>query len=343
MVNQVAATETVGTGENGTHHAAEVLFGGLVHKWLDAALPGIEDRALQVVTDTANRRLNEIPALKIEVYINDQNVATLNRQHYMFPVMIHLLLARDRMQHPLNIALFGAPGNGKTCMAMNAAKALKLDYVLQPFNPSMTKADILGYMDANGRYVATPFYQAYCEGRLYIADEFDAANPGLAVILNAAVSNRVITFPNGETRSAHDKFRALFIMNTNGLGADDRHTGRNRLDASTLDRVVPLLVQIDPGLEASLVGIPDVKSPEVDIASGGRYADEREILHRIICMRGIIEKERMRYVLSPRATIHACAMHDAGFGHDFIDACCLWRGMSEVDKAKLEKLLTKAS
>jgi midasin (ATPase involved in ribosome maturation) len=209
--------------------------------------------------------------------------------------------------------------------------------MLQPFNPQTTKSELVGYMDATGKYVESPFYKSFKQGKLFIADEFDAANPAVATVLNAAVANRVMTFPNGETVKAHKDFRTMFAMNTYGTGGDDRFTGRGRLDLATLDRMVFLYVPIDPGLEASLVGIKNEKSPRVDVTEGGRFRNEREILHQIVSVRGAVEKEKLRYSISPRATIHACALHNAGFGKKIIMESCVWRGIPESEKSKIQK------
>jgi cobaltochelatase CobS len=81
-------------------------------------------------------------------------------------------------------------------MALNCADALGIQPVLQPVTPHTTKSDLLSYMAANGEFVASPFYEAFSKGEIFIADEFDAASPAIAVTLNAVVASRTPTFPN---------------------------------------------------------------------------------------------------------------------------------------------------
>jgi cobaltochelatase CobS len=249
----------------------------------------------------------------------------------MFPALLRLLCIRDRNDQPLNIAVYGPAGNGKTSMALNCADALGIQPVLQPFTPQTTKSDLLGYMAANGQFVASPFYEAFTKGKIFIADEFDAANPAIAVTLNAAVANRTLTFPNLETVKAHPNFRAVFVMNTLGRGADHQYTGRMRQDAATLDRMVYLEVPIDKGLEAAIANV-EKGSPAIDLTKGGRFSGNNEILGIVQSVREAIERLQMKYIVSPRATLHATAMHMGGFGKNWIMDCCVWRGMSETDR-----------
>lgn len=254
----------------------------------------------------------------------------LNRQHAIFPALLRLLCVVDRNDHPLNVALVGPAGNGKTSMALGCADALELEAVLQPFSPQTTKSDLLGFMAASGAYVASPFYDAFTTGKIFVADEFDAANPAIAVTLNAAVANRRVTFPNLATLKAHPNFRVIFIMNTAGHGSDQQYTGRLRQDAATLDRMVYLRVDIDPALEYALAGISVPTSP-INYSSGERFKGNVEILSEIRRVRKAIDELRLNYVVSPRAVLHATAMHAGGFNREWIMKSCVWRGMPEVD------------
>jgi hypothetical protein len=300
----------------------------MVTGYLDSIKPELRQVAQSAAAYAAAQLIDGIAPQKVQIRINDKIVATLPRQHFLFEPVLKLLAAKDRYGMPLNLNLYGPTGSGKTKMCIFAAKALGVELVLQPFNPHTTKSELLGYMDASGKYVPSPFYKAFKEGLQYIADEFDAANPAIATCLNAAVGNRMLTFPNGETLEAHQNFRAVFCMNTDGRGGDDQYTGRNRLDMATLDRLVYLHVPLDPGLEAHLVGV-NRPSPKIDIAEGGPFKDNEEILDHVATVRTAMEQNKLRYFLSPRATVHACALREAGFGRVWIDNCCIWRGIPQ--------------
>lgn len=298
--------------------------------------PVVEPLLRKMVREEIVKTSGGAARLSIELYDPaEQRTTYLSRQHFMFPALLRLLCIRDRNDQPLNIAVTGPAGNGKTSMALNCADALGIQPVLQPFTPQTTKSDLLGYMAANGQFVASPFYEAFTKGKIFIADEFDAANPAIAVTLNAAVANRTLTFPNLETVKAHPNFRAVFVMNTLGRGADHQYTGRMRQDAATLDRMVYLEVPIDKGLEAAIANV-EKGSPAIDLTKGGRFSGNNEILGIVQSVREAIERLQMKYIVSPRATLHATAMHMGGFGKNWIMDCCVWRGMSETDR----KLIT---
>jgi AAA domain (dynein-related subfamily) len=301
-------------------------------KVTDDIRPIVESSLEKIVREAVHKQSGGGTGLCIEIYDpTSKRTELLSRQHYMFPVLLRMLCIRDKNANPLNIAITGPAGNGKTSMALATAEALGIDPVLQPFTPQTTKSDLLGYMDASGKYVASPFYQAFVKGKIFIADEFDAANPSIAVTLNAAVANRMLTFPNLETVKAHPNFRAVFVMNTNGTGADHQYTGRMRQDAATLDRLVHLHVPIDKGLEAGIADVPQ-KSPKIDLLEGGRFEDNTEILEIVRSVRQVAQELDMKYIFSPRATLHATAMHAGGFGKKWIMDSCIWRGMNETDK-----------
>jgi hypothetical protein len=312
-----------------------------IRRKLDGDLSGVVGPVLEdLIEQAVSRQVRFEPGMSVEIYDPAQKrTKRLNRQHMLFPVLLRMLCVRDRNGNPLNIAINGPAGNGKTSMALSTADALGLEAVLQPFNPQTTKSDLLGYMDATGKYVPSPFYEAFKHGKVFVADEFDAANPAIAITLNAAVANRRLTFPNLETVKAHPNFRSLFIMNTRGTGADHQYTGRFRQDAATLDRLVQLHVPIDSGLEAAIAGVPDQKSKQVRIDEGGHFSGNREILKLVQDIRLASRNLNMKYIFSPRAVLHATALHAADFGKKWIMECCIWRGMPEHDrKAILEKM-----
>ena len=57
----------------------------------------------------------------------------------------------------LNVMLTGMAGTGKTKSAQQVAEALKLDFYCMSVGAQTSKSDLLGYMDANGKYVETMF------------------------------------------------------------------------------------------------------------------------------------------------------------------------------------------
>lgn len=294
-----------------------------------------EVQVAEAIHQIVSEKIAELPPQTLEIVVNNRDPQRLERQHYLFEVALRMMSAKDLRGLPVNLALVGPTQTGKSTMAVNAAKALGVDIIVQPFNQQTSKSELMGYMSANGTFVQSPFYKAFKEGFVFLAEEWDAAHPATALILNTATSNRLVTFPNGETVKAHKNFQMVYSMNTFGTGPDDRYTGRIRLDLSTLERAVTLFVPRDSGLEAALVGVASKASPKANIAAGGRFRSNKQILDTIDAIRGAVEKLGLRYEISARATIHAVALHEAGFGRDMILESCVWKGMPTATRNKI--------
>lgn len=265
---------------------------------------------------------------KIILETKGQEIKIESRQHYLMPVVAKLLSCSG-----LNLILSGPAGSGKTQVLLNLASTLGTGYILQPFHAHLSKAELLGYMDANGHYVASSFRRAFEEGCLYIADEFDCANPSLATVINSAIANRVLTFPDNKTISAHEDFKFCACMNTRGLGANSEYVGRNRLDAATLDRFVVLHFPYDSALEASFLGLEE-KVQEIDIEAA-QFENLNQVYEYIQFARAKFKEFGWNQIISPRASIFAKKLCEAGFGKLWITELVLARGLNDVQRKEL--------
>ena len=153
----------------------------------------------------------------------------------------------------VNVLMVGMAGTGKTHGAQSVAKALELPFHAISIGMQTTKSDILGFVDANGRYVESAFYKAFKKGGVYLMDEIDAGNPNVLILVNSAISNGFCEFPNGEFLEAHKNFRFIGTANTFGNGSDGVFVGRNQLDLATLDRFCTIEWDIDEDVENALV------------------------------------------------------------------------------------------
>ena len=117
--------------------------------------PVVEPLLRKMVREEIVKTSGGAAGLSIELHDPaEQRTTYLSRQHYMFPALLRLLCIRDRNDQPLNIAVTGPAGNGKTSMALNCADALGIQPVLQPFTPQTTKSDLLGKCNAQMRIIA---------------------------------------------------------------------------------------------------------------------------------------------------------------------------------------------
>jgi MoxR-like ATPase len=150
------------------------------------------------------------------------------------------------------VFLYGPAGSGKTHTAVQAAYALGLEHFSISVNEQTTKTDFLGYFDANSNLIKTNFRKAYENGGMYIIDEIDAANPNVLTVLNSALSNGFMAFPDGNV-TRHEKFLCVCTANTTGEENSVQYIGRNILDAATLDRFIRWYFDYDTELENKML------------------------------------------------------------------------------------------
>jgi len=285
--------------------------------------PGIDEERVRALIR------EEIPAPPtIRVQIPDRPEVEIGRQHERFPLLLQTLAVG------VNVLLVGPAGTGKTTAARAAAEALGLAFSCVSVGPQTSKSDLLGFIDAGGTYRESLFVAAYRDGGLFLLDELDAGNAGVLTVLNAALAGDVMATPAGMVRR-HAKFLVVAGANTYGQGASRQYVGRNQLDAATLDRFAVLDWPIDEGLEASLIGLP-APAPALDIAKGGRW-NPTSWLARVRLVRAACEKQQVRAVVSPRATVAGAALLAAGVGIHWVDEMVLWRGMPADARARIEK------
>ena len=272
----------------------------------------------------------------IEVHVKqaEKPVIKLDRQHYMFPML--LLLTECRIPS----FLAGPAGSGKTTAAHSLSKALSLPYEGISFGPMTTQAQMFGYKDANGIYHDTALVRAALSGGVFLGDECDAANAGVLTGINMVLANGQVALPEGMADKSAN-FVPVFAGNTFGTGANRVYVGRNQLDAATLDRFAFLEWGYDEGLEASICGITE-PSPVFDMKRGGA-ATEQEWLYRVRAIRHASEKLQQRQVISPRASIYGKTLirHTADhptcppIGAAVLEDMLIWKG---TDKATRDKI-----
>lgn len=135
-----------------------------------------------------------------------------------------------------SVYLYGAAGTGKNVICQQIAEELGLTFYFA--NSVQDRFDLLGYGDANGKFVETEFYKAFTQGGLFMLDEMDNS-------CEDALANKYITFPIIGRVEAHKDFKVIAAGNTCGKGANELYTGRRPLDASTLNRFVFIEVGYD--------------------------------------------------------------------------------------------------
>jgi MoxR-like ATPase len=231
----------------------------------------------------------------------------LGTQHHQLPTLIQILSTK------LNVYLVGPAGAGKTHAAIQCAKALDIPFHFTGAVASEFK--LTGFMDAQGRIVSTEFRKAYENGGLFLFDEIDASYPQAVLAFNAALANDYMDFPDKRV-PRHEKFYCIAAANTYGQGADRQYVGRNQLDAASLDRFVFLDWKYDENLERKLAGNDKWSS----------YVQK---------VRAFVEKNKIRHVVSPRASIFGAKLLANGIQKEIVETTILWKGIDDATKQKI--------
>lgn len=250
---------------------------------------------------------------KLDVVINDIKLPETSEDayHYEFEYILKLVGLK------IPILLKGPAGTGKNVSATQVAKALNLK--LYRLNSPQEDYKIEGFVDAHGKYHASPFYEAFTgeggktKGGILLLDEMDNASASALIVVNDAIANGSFKFPNGEAKMAED-FRVIATANTWGNGKSFEYIGRNKIDASTLDRFVFVEYMYDKDLERML------------------YPDD-DILEVFWKLRTKADENKTRAIFSMRGIKYAYMMKKAGIDFEKIVKSTIVKGLG-VDEVK---------
>lgn len=230
-------------------------------------------------------------------------------KHYLYNKLLKICQLNIQNNANINIMLVGPAGSGKSTICHQIADNLNLQFYFISVGQQTTKSDLLGYMDANGKYVITPLRQAYENGGIFLLDEMDAGNANVITVLNAMLANEIAYFPDGQIKR-HQDFICFSASNTYGRGADRLFVGRNQLDAASLDRFVVIDFDYDDELEMKL-------------------ANNQIWTIYIQQLRRTAWNLKERIVISPRASIYGAKLLSAGFNQKEVEQMVIWKGISK--------------
>ena len=184
--------------------------------------------------------------------------------------------------------LVGPAGTGKSSAVEQLSRDLGLSFYMA--NRIQNTFELVGFVNAAGSYVTTQFYEAYSKGGLFLFDEIDASSPEALVTINTAISQGFMAFPgHPQNIKMHPDFKVVCAGNTYGTGATLQYTGRNKLDAATLDRFMIINWDYDDALESALIKDKDL------LELCWKFREVAPLVDRtiIISTRGIISLEKM--------------------------------------------------
>lgn len=254
-------------------------------------------------------------------------------QHYLFPVLLKIVHAG------CNAYLPGPAGSGKTRGCREVAKALKLPFYFVSVCEETSASALLGYMDAQGRYVRSALRNAFENGGVFLLDEMDAGNANTLTVINAITSTEVgetAAFPDGMIER-HRDFRFVAAGNTFGTGASFHYVGRNRLDAATLDRMAYLRWPVDESLEAALVGV--AKPRNNPILDFGGIPEPVDWLDMIDKCRHAANEHDLKLILSPRCVVMGVRLAKAGIGMAFLKDLLIYKDLPDSSQEILQNAM----
>ena len=167
-------------------------------------------------------------------------------------IKLKTIIEASTRETPIVPMIVGPAGTGKSTAVEQISREMGLHFYMA--NRIQNTFELVGFVDASGNYVTTQFYEAFTKGGLFLFDEVDASSPEALVTINAAIAQGYMAFPGHATAiDMHPDFKVVCAGNTFGTGSTLEYTGRNKLDAATLDRFMIVEWDYDTELENKLV------------------------------------------------------------------------------------------
>ena len=141
-----------------------------------------------------------------------------------------------------NIWMVGPAGCGKSTMARMTAKELNLSYLCISCGIGTSATEFLGYKYPTRE--STKFAEYYAKPSIILIDEMTALDPAVGQVLNAALANDEIETTTGLV-SRNPECIIIATSNTFGSGASRQYVANNQLDASTIDRFIGGIIEVD--------------------------------------------------------------------------------------------------
>ena len=268
-------------------------IGAIVNEAMAPALASFADvtESLGVLTDTVARLQPKIT----HIHIPNHDIKIMDGvQHHMFPKVL------ANISDGTPTYLVGEAGTGKSHIAEQVSKALGVAFSSKSCSSQSTESSLLGYMSATGDYVTTEFRKRFELGGVFLLDEVDNGNPNVLTVLNSALSNSFMAFPDGMVKR-HDAFVLIATANTFGHGANAKYVGRNPLDEAFLNRFANLTITYDENIEQAMLD-----AVGLDASVSAKWLNIVRVARKNVSTYGL------HVVVSPRATVYGAKMlrHD---------------------------------
>jgi len=265
--------------------------------------------ALERAFDITKARLAKVQDNVVRKSLNLAMDVDVGQQHVSFETAYRVVMAG------CSPFLVGPAGSGKSTILSQVAAAMKLPFYPMSVNALTSDYNIIGYNDANGRYVPTVFRQAYENGGIFSFEEIDAGNPNVLTVINNAMSQDTYAFPDNIVKK-HPQFIMAASGNTYGIGGNLQYVGRNPLDAATLDRFVVVRTDYDTNLEY-------------------RLCTNVEWLNYVHAVRRVVNEYQMKLVVGTRAVINGDRLLNVGLPREAVEEMVIFKGLPAADVEKI--------
>jgi cobaltochelatase CobS len=283
---------------------------------------------LEEVNDRIDRKFNEVlnfakhelerSAKVTRIEVQDREPITVNGlRHKEYEDLLADILAfqATKQTNRANFWLVGPAGTGKTTAAEKIAEQLGLPFY---FNGAIdSEYKLRGFIDAQGRVVATPFRRAYEHGGVYLFDEVDSSLPSACLAFNAALANGRYDFPGQDDPIDRSKNCIVLAASNTWGGPDGGYVGRFRQDAAFMDRFVRIPWETDEAFENELCSnkawVAYVQSVRAKAIANG-----------------------VEHLVSPRATLNGNALLAAGRPWARVVDICVRKGLNDEDWSKIK-------
>ena len=257
--------------------------------------PDIEDEVKGIVTTSAT--LDPVsPFFDINIPLKQRfdEAIKIKREDQLYHSTFGQILKKVLRNKP--VMLVGPSGSGKSFTIGQISELLGIRMYNFGFVAD-EYASIKGFMDANGNFVKTPFYDLFKYGGICFFDEVDNSESKALMEINKLTgSNGFVPylFPNGELVTPHPNFRIITAGNTWGDGGNSIYNTREKLDKATLNRFDPIFYDYDPLLEKQFL------------------SNYRAMYDFILAWRKILDKRNYDDVISTRDIIDINEELDSG-------------------------------
>lgn len=257
----------------------------------------------------------------IRIVHPDKKVVKMEEMvHEKFERALQLASARK------NIFLYGPTGCGKSHICEQLAKALRLKFYFVSCTAGMSEGHLTGRLLPVGKsgtfeYVMGDYVKAYETGGVFLLDEMDAADPNVLLVVNASLANGHMAVSNRPAKpyaKRHKDFVCIAAANTVGTGADRQYSGRNQLDAATLDRFLIGKIRMD-----------------YDARIEKRLCPDDNLRERLLRYRQAVMDHRLERAVSTRFMRDAYDMVQQGWTYADVDEALFlgWR-TDEINKVR---------